>query len=39
MNLVDLNLKVAMSFGILMIAFLLTYIAFFKDSSKPSKTK
>lgn len=39
MNIVDLNLKVAMSFGILIVAFLLSYIAFFKNSPKPSKTK
>ncbi|MBI3443653.1 hypothetical protein HY008_03200 [Candidatus Woesebacteria bacterium] len=35
MNLVDLNAKVAIAFALTMIAALLTYIAFFKESGSP----
>lgn len=43
-NFIDLNAKVAIAFSLVLIAALLTYIAFFKDSvekkhsSKTSKT-
>lgn len=35
MNLIDLNAKVAIAFGIAMIVGLLIYIAFFKDRTYP----
>lgn len=39
MDIIDANARILIAFSLTMIAAFLAYIAFFKNSPKPSKTK